>query len=191
MVRGAIAVIIMAACASCEAELPQSANDASPSVQSPVGPAGQATSEAEPHGSGIREEDRNRVDELAIDPKSAEGAAALLQEYAALLEQGRFAAARRLWSDGGRASGMSQQAFAQSFSRYAQVRVEVGTPGRMEGAAGSVFVDIPIRFHGQRAGGSSFSSEGTATLRRVNDVPGSTPEQRQWRIYRIELQPPL
>jgi hypothetical protein len=30
---------------------------------------------------------------------------------------------------------------------------------------------------------------GKAVLRRVNDVPGSTPEQRRWRIERIELKP--
>lgn len=191
MVRGAIAVIIMAACASCEAGPSESANDASPPVQSPVDPAGDASREIEPGGPGIQADDRNADDERPIDPKGAEGAIALLQDYAALIEQGRFARARRLWSDSGRASGMSEQAFAQSLGGYVEIRADVGAPGRMEGAAGSIFVEIPIRFHGKRAGGSSFSSVGTATLRRVNDVPGSTPEQRQWRIYRLELQPPL
>jgi hypothetical protein len=35
--------------------------------------------------------------------------------------------------------------------------------------------------------GAELHQSGQAILRRVNDVPGSTPEQRRWRIYRIEL----
>src|SRR4029453_8886266 len=47
-----------------------------------------------------------------IDPKSAEAAGQVMQQYAALLEQRRFAEAYLLWGNGGEASGLSEQKFA-------------------------------------------------------------------------------
>lgn len=136
-------------------------------------------------------DDGNLIEEGPTDPKSALGAAQVLQRYATLLEQGRAASAYRLWSDGGGASGLSEREFAEAFGKYTEVHAEIGAPGSMEGAAGSAYVEIPVRFYGRLRSGAPFSSTGTATLRRVNDVPGSTQEQRRWRIYRIGVQPPL
>lgn len=150
--------------------------------------AGQAI---EPGRPGGLPDDRNVVSEGPIDPKSAQGAGQVLQSYVALLEQRRFAEAQRLWSDGGRSSDLSEAGFAEAYGKYAELHAEIGAPGPMEGAAGSAYVDIPLRFYGRLRDGRPFNSVGTATLRRVNDVPGSTEEQRQWRIYRVEMQPPL
>ena len=136
-------------------------------------------------------DDRNLVEEGPIDPKSGQGAGQVLQSYAALLEQGRFAEARRLWTEGGAGSGLNRQGFEQAHSKYAEIHAEIGAPGPVEGAAGSAYVEIPVRFYGRRTSGQSFNSPGTVTLRRVNDVPGSTEEQRRWHIYRVEVQPPL
>ena len=54
----------------------------------------------------------------------------------------------------------------------------------MEGAAGSVFIEVPARVVLEPE-----SLAGTVTLRRVNDVPGSTAEQRRWHVYRTDLKP--
>ena len=135
--------------------------------------------------------DRNLVEEGPIDPNSGQGAGQVLQSYAALLEQGRLDEARRLWTEGGAGRGLSSQGFAKTFSKYAENHAEIGAPGQVEGAAGSTYVEFPIRFYGQRKGGKAFNSPGSVTLRRVNDVPGSSREQRRWHIYRIEVQPPL
>lgn len=124
-------------------------------------------------------DDRNPVAERPIDPKSAQGAGQVLQHFAALLEQKRFGEARAL----------GEEDFTKPFAEDAEIHAEIGAPGPMEGAAGSAFVEIPIRFYGKRQDGSVFSRAATATLRRVNDVPGSTPAQRRWRIYRLEMQP--
>ena len=43
-----------------------------------------------------------------IEDKSVAGAVALVERYAALLEQRRFAEARALWSDSGRASWLTE-----------------------------------------------------------------------------------
>ena len=42
---------------------------------------------------------------------------------------------------------------------------------------------------GRRRAGAEARWRGEATLRRSNDVPGATAEQRAWRIERIELRP--
>lgn len=135
--------------------------------------------------------DRNLAEEGQIDPKSGQGAGQVLQSYAALLEQGRLVEARRLWTENGAGSGLSQEGFEEAFSKYSEIHAEIGSPGPVEGAAGSAYVEIPLRVYGKLKGGRPFNSAGTATLRRVNEVPGSTEEQRRWHIYRIDVQPPL
>jgi hypothetical protein len=59
----------------------------------------------------------------------------------------------------------------------------------MEGAAGSSYVEIPFRLYGKLKAGRTFNLVGPITLRRVNDVPGSTEEQRRWHIYQSGLKP--
>lgn len=55
--------------------------------------------------------------------------------------------------------------------------------GRMEGAAGSLYYEVPIRLTGSEGG----RRDGTVILRRVNDVDGAPPEQLRWHIYRFDL----
>ncbi|MGH6706402.1 MAG: hypothetical protein ACREB1_06285 [Sphingomicrobium sp.] len=134
-------------------------------------------------------DDRTLLEEGPIDPKSGQGAGQVLQRFGGLLEQRRFAEARRLWSDDGRASGLTEREFIEAYDKYAEVHSEVGAPGRMEGAAGSSYVEIPFRLYGTLKTGKPFNLVGPVTLRRVNDVPGSTEEQRRWHIYRSGLKP--
>jgi len=190
MIRGLAILAIFAVCAACQPEGAQqsnetaAANDLAPSND--VVPEPEAVAPGQPGG---LPDDRNLVEEGPIDPKSAQGAGQVLQSYAALLEQGRFADARHLWFNGGEASGLSEKEFAESYAKYAEIHGEVGAPGGMEGAAGSSYVIIPFRLYGTLKNGRAYNSIALVTLRRVNDVPGSTEEQRRWRIYRMEMQP--
>ena len=65
---------------------------------------------------------------------------------------------------------------------------EVVLPGRSlgsavgEGAAGSLYVEVPVRTYGLTSKGEKFEQPGTVTLRRVNDVDGATPTQLRWTI---------
>lgn len=120
---------------------------------------------------------------------SPQAAAKVVQSYYALIEQGRYREAWALWSDGGRASGMSADAFAASFDGLADYHAAVGAPGAAEGAAGSIYLTVPVRVYGRLASGESFSMAGPVTLRRVNDVPGSTEEQRRWHIAQSGVKP--
>jgi hypothetical protein len=136
---------------------------------------------APPAASAARKSDAGPrpAPEAALVDKSAEGAARVVRTYFELVEAGREEEARRLWEGAGEAE------FAAGLGRYRDYRVEVGAPGQMEGAAGSSFVTVPVRLDGRLKDGTPFRRKALATLRRVNDVPGSTEDQRRWRIRDI------
>lgn len=134
-------------------------------------------------------DDRTPVSEAPFTPESAQGAANVVQTYYALIEAGKYGEAWKLWSDGGGASGMSAAEFAASFDKYGEYHANIGAPGRIEGAAGSLYVEVPVQVYGRLKSGVEFNMLGPVTLRRVNDVPGSTAEQRRWHIARTDIQP--
>ena len=151
------------------AEQPANAalNDAPPS-KAPPAPTPQArTPLAEPEG--------------PIDPKSAEAAGQIVQSYGALIEQKRWVEASALWGDASNASR-----FRSDLAQFADVHLEIGDLGEMEGAAGSSYVTMPVTFYGQLKEGQPSRRSADVILRRVNDVPGSTDAQRRWHIERIE-----
>lgn len=151
---------------------------------------GAGTVEPPPPGApGGLPDDRTPVSEASFTPTSAQGAANVAQTYYALLGEKKFAEAWKLWGDGGKASGQTADQFARGFENYAQFNAQVGGPGPIEGAAGSLFVEVPVVIYGRLKDGEEVHESGKAVLRRVNDVPGSTAEQRAWRIARIELKP--
>ena len=176
---------------------PLEANDASPPAEQLPAPAqdnGNAVTVppiGTPGTSGGLPDDRTPLEEPRgpIDPRSAEGAGQVVQRYGALLEERRFADARKLWGNGGGASGLSEAQFVAAYGKYAAIHSEVGKPEGMEGAAGSSYITVPFRLYGTLKGGGPFNLVGPLTLRRVNDVPGSTAEQRRWHIEKSGLKP--
>lgn len=114
-----------------------------------------------------------------IDPKSVEAAGQVVQLYAALLEQGKSTDAEEQWSDAAAA-----RQFSAGLRRYPELHLQIGKPGDSEGAAGSIFVTVPVLFYG-RGDGGPFSRKADVILRRVNDVDGSSAAQRRWHIARI------
>jgi len=120
----------------------------------------------------------------AFDPRSAEAAGQVVQHYGALIEQRRFPEAEKLWNDEGSAAD-----FTTDLMQTSEVHLEIGKPGQMEGAAGSSYVTEPVVFYGKDSAGA-FRRPADIILRRVNDVPGSTEDQRRWHIERIEWKNP-
>lgn len=116
-----------------------------------------------------------------IDPKSAEAAGQVVQHYGALIEQGRWAESWKLWS-----SASAAREFDGNWRDDSEVHMEIGKPGNMEGAAGSSYITVPAIFYGKTNRAEAFRRAATVTLRRVNDVPGSTEDQRRWHIERVE-----
>jgi hypothetical protein len=123
----------------------------------------------------------------ASSDSSAESAAAarIIEEYYEAINVRDYPRAWSLWSDSGRASGQTLVQFAAGFEGTASVRVDVGAPLRIEGAAGSRFMTLPVTIEALDAAGRRLF-EGTYTLRR-SLVDGATPDQRSWRIHSAEI----
>lgn len=153
---------------------PAGAGEASPSALAPLNPPA-------PGEPGGLPDDRTPVSEAPFTPESAQGAANVLQTYYALIEQGEYDKAFALREPGAGAASMEE--FAASFGQYAEYHAHIGAPSDISGAAGSLYVEVPVQTYGRLKGGKPFSSAGTVTLRRSNNIPGSTPAQRRWRIY--------
>jgi hypothetical protein len=111
-----------------------------------------------------------------LDPKSTQAAEELVRGLVRLINSGKSNEAYMLL--GPRA--VSQTEFDRDLAGY--THVTQGVAGDQEGAAGSIYVSIPLSFSGP--GGRK--RDATAVLRRVNDVPGSTEAQRRWHIERID-----
>ena len=162
-----------------------------PGVNCRVKAAGEAAAATPPPpGSpGGLPDDRTPVSAAALTPQSAQGAANVVQTYFALVADKKFDDAWKLWSDSGKASGMSAKDFAASFAKFASYNAQIGAPGEIEGAAGSLFVEVPVVVYGTTKTGEPVNLKGKVRLRRVNDVPGATPEQLSWHIAETALKP--
>jgi hypothetical protein len=109
----------------------------------------------------------------------------IVQQYGDLLHARRFKDAFALWDQG--SAQMSEQQFEKRFQPYKTIDSAVGTIGRTEGAAGSIYNTVQLTLSGNKKDGTPYVMTGPVTLRRVNDVPGSTAEQRRWHIVKVEL----
>ena len=126
------------------------------------------------------------VSEGAIDPDSAQGAAQVVQGYYGLLEEKRFVDAQDLWNQTGDIGSQDDAHFVARFRGFGEIHAHVGAPSEPEGAAGSLYVTVPVQVYGRIAAtGKPFHTLRQVTLRRVNDVDGSTAEQRRWHIEAI------
>lgn len=122
----------------------------------------------------------------AAEPdKSPQGALAVADAYFDLLRRGEYARAWTVWP--GAQSDVSQEAFIQRFAAYSAYDAKLGTPGPTEGAAGSIYIDIPVAAAATLKSGGTEQLSGSVSLRRVNDVDGSTLAQRTWHIHAVEL----
>ncbi|MBI0475469.1 hypothetical protein D9601_08915 [Sphingomonas sp. MA1305] len=124
----------------------------------------------------------------AIDRTPAD-ARAVVQRYYAAIDRGAYRSAYALWDRGGQASGQSYATFVRGFARTAHSRVVAGTPFDQEGAAGSSYITVPVRVYATLKSGAAQRFVGSYTLRRVNDVPGSTASQRSWHLASATLRP--
>ncbi len=106
----------------------------------------------------------------------------MIRRYYEAITAGEHERAYRLWSNNGAASGQSLEEFRRGYAQTETVQADVGAPSEPEGAAGSVYVKVPVVVRAVTASGEQQHFEGTYTLRRSN-VDGATAEQRAWRIY--------
>ena len=115
---------------------------------------------------------------------STTAAVAVVQRYYAAIDARDYRAAYRLWH--GRYSLTQVRA---GYADTAHVRVTPISPFEADGGAGSIYCDVKVRVDAVLKNGRRQHFAGSFTLRRVNDVDGSTAEQRRWHIIGAKLKP--
>ena len=109
---------------------------------------------------------------------------AVIQTYYAAISAHKFRQAYGLWGGNGAASGQAFGDFTAGFKETESVAVRVGQPGRVEGAAGSRYVTVPVTISTITTGGKAQHFTGSYTLRRtVTD----TAKQRRWHLYSADI----
>ncbi len=188
---GLSAALALAACGPASQKPPE---PASAPADAPVTPVDYPLVEPiEPGQPGGLPDDRTPISEAPYTPTSPQGAANQMQIYFALIGEKKFDEAWELWNgeptDGANASGLTKAEFIADMNRYYQYSAQVGAPGLTDGAAGSIYIAVPVQIYGRLKTGEAFHHRGDATLKRVNDVDGSSERQRQWHINKIETTP--
>jgi hypothetical protein len=118
-----------------------------------------------------------------IDPMmGTPGALAALKRYFSAINERRFHDAYVMWADRGAASGISFEEFAHGYDHTRATSVVIGRPGRVEGAAGSRYVDVPVSIEAVTLEGEHQHYRGGIVLRRVV-VPGADSAERRWHLY--------
>lgn len=126
------------------------------------------------------------VEAPLADEPTPQDAIAVVRDYYAAINARNFDRAYTLWSDAGRASGQSPQQFADGFDNTSGVSVEIMAPSRVDAAAGSRFIEVPVAFAVTGQDGRERRFVGAYTLRRAV-VDGATADQRAWRIASADL----
>lgn len=116
-----------------------------------------------------------------------EQAVQVIRNYYSAIARRDYKQAYCAWQGDGVASKQSFEQFKRGFANTASVAVEIGKPGRLEGAAGSIYIEIPVKISAIATNRTPQHFRGSYVLRRVNNVPGSTLEQRQWHLYSAKI----
>ncbi|MDO6416850.1 hypothetical protein Q4F19_20875 [Sphingomonas sp. BIUV-7] len=115
---------------------------------------------------------------------SVDAAVAVVRDYYAAIEARDYRAAYRLWH--------GRYSLAQVRAGYADnvhVRATPIPPFEADAGAGSVYCEVKVRVDAVLRSGRRQHFAGSFTLRRVNDVDGSTADQRRWHIIGAKLRP--
>ena len=115
------------------------------------------------------------------DPASPENAAEVVRQYYAAIDAGDYRGAYDLWGGEGSASGKTFDEFVAGFQHTSQTEATVGEPGRVDGAAGSRYVEVPVTIRAVTDHGEEQRFSGRYVMRRVM-VDGATEAQRRWHI---------
>ncbi len=111
----------------------------------------------------------------------------VIRDYYSAIARGDYKQAYSTWYGDGTASKQSFQQFKQGFANTKSTTVKVGEPSRIDGAAGSSYIEIPVTVTAITKNGTQQRFRGSYVLRRINNVPGSNPNQQQWLLYSAKI----
>ena len=125
------------------------------------------------------------VTDFRAGPNDSDDAVEVVNAYYRAISARDFRRAYQLWGPSG-PPDQTLEEFTRGFADTASVRVETGEPSRVEPAAGSRYIDVPVRIFAETKSGEKQSFEGIYTLRR-SVVDGASPEQQRWHLYRASI----
>jgi hypothetical protein len=129
---------------------------------------------------------RSQTPPQKFEDADVEAAADIIRQYYAAIDARTYRRAYEFWSGKGDASKKTFEEFRNGFAQTKSVRVDIGEPGDMEGAAGSRYITFPVTIHAVTKDGKEQNFKGEYVLRR-SVVDGATAEQRAWRIYSAKI----
>jgi hypothetical protein len=109
---------------------------------------------------------------------------ALLASYFDAINQQDYERAYSYWT----AAPLDYASFAAGYGDTASVRLIVQPPTRIEGAAGTLYVEIPTVLIAQHNDGSTHTFAGCIVTRKSNLQPPAVPEEDVWHIYQARLE---
>ena len=119
-------------------------------------------------------------------PKGMAAAAAVVRRYYAALDARDYGTAWAQWGENG-VPGRTLAQFRAGFARTRSTTVAIGTLIPGSGGAGSIYQPVPVTVDATLDDGTRQRFRGEYVVRRVNDVDGSTADQRRWHIGSAEL----
>ncbi|MEZ0495930.1 hypothetical protein ACAX61_06475 [Sphingomonas sp. IW22] len=117
----------------------------------------------------------------------AERAADVVRRYYDAINARDYSVAYAQWGGHGEASGKSYGDFAAGFADTQRVKVTAREPTDVEGGAGSLYAEVPVTVDAVLTDGTRQRFTGSYAIRRVNDVDGSSADQRRWHIASAKL----
>ncbi len=115
-------------------------------------------------------------------------AKATVARYFDLIAQRDYAAARKLWGNGGADTRGTANQFAESFAQYAQYDPAVGEPTEIKTTGGKQYVLVQAKLHVViKKSGRVSDREGVVMLSRSEDRQTGDPDKRDWRIWGVDL----
>ncbi|MFL5807059.1 MAG: hypothetical protein ACJ8CR_35680 [Roseiflexaceae bacterium] len=119
----------------------------------------------------------------APPPADPNGAVQTLQEYYDAINRHDYAYAYTLWANLGAASKQSFAQFEQGFATTTHVVIDIGK-ATTEGAAGSIYAEVPVVVMSTTSDNGPLTFCGTYTLRRSNVPPF---DQFGWHIESAQI----
>ncbi len=172
-------IVVLASSIACGGERSRKASGTAADSPVPSLPADSGT----PTDTAAREEEAPATGGERADPTlGVPGALAVLESYFGAINAHQFHEAYHFWSDNGAASGLTLEEFARGYDRTLSTTYRVGKPGRIEGAAGSRYIKIPVTIEAVTTDSERQRFTGDFVLRRVV-VTGAGADERLWHIY--------
>lgn len=125
--------------------------------------------------------------ECTVPPGSARAAVDVVKRYYAAISAGDYGTAYQQWGDDGR-PGQSFTDFQRGFAHTRSTSVTFGEPGLPEGAAGSIYITVPVTIEAILDDGSRQHFKGSYVLRRINGQGQPNVYNLDWHLASARLQ---